>query len=419
MVGYLPVNRGFYNCLIIKGGEKMKKILKNTSKILTGLLVLTFIFVVTLGNADAKTAPSSITVKRAEVLSDMVTNHDHGFTIFTTSDGQYIYCLDVDKKPLVSGQTATLSTNGDAGLLYLLQNGYPNKTITGNTEIDKYVTQAAVWWYMDVTGQGGKMSNEFKNADETDIYKLIPKYIKPMVEKAQAAKDTQAKPSMDFKSGSTTFTLTSDGKYYESAYMSASLVGAKTYNVEISGGTKNTVVVDEQGNVGTTMNSSERFKVRVPAAELTEKADIKVKVTATGSIQKAKIYKPSDASYQRVIGLYDENVALSDSVSLSAKPKAHVCEVDGDKYYGKDGTEVDESTYKEECEPVRSCEFTDDKYYGKDGNEVDKATFDKECGEEVIVPNTSSNVSTLGIVGGMSLLATGAGLIAYRRKQLF
>ena len=291
-------------------GKKLKKV----NLLLVALVAM---FVVTLGNVDAKTAPSSITVKRAEVLSDMVTNHDHGFTIFTTSDGQYIYCLDVDKKPLVSGQTATLSTNGDAGLLYLLQNGYPNKTITGNTEIDKYVTQAAVWWYMDVTGQGGKMSNEFKNADETDIYKLIPKYIKPMVEKAQAAKDTQAKPSMDFKSGSTTFTLTSDGKYYESAYMSASLVGAKTYNVEISGGTKNTVVVDEQGNVGTTMNSSERFKVRVPAAELTEKADIKVKVTATGSIQKAKIYKPSDASYQRVIGLYDENVALEDTTSLS------------------------------------------------------------------------------------------------------
>ncbi|MEI3508464.1 MAG: LPXTG cell wall anchor domain-containing protein [Bacilli bacterium] len=236
-------------------------------------------------------------------------------------------------------------------------------------------------------------------------------------------------------------------KYYESAYMSATLVGTKTYNVEVSGATKNTVVVDEKGNIGTTMNSSERFKVRVPATEVSKKLDVNVKFSASGTIQKAKLYKPSDNTYQRVTGLYDEAVPLTKTVSLSVSPKQRVCEVVGDKYYGKNGTEVDkktyekecknsceyidgkyygkagnvvdEKTYKEECEPVRSCEFTDDKYYGKDGNEVDKATFDKECGEEVIVPNTSSNVSTLGIVGGMMLLASGAGIIAYRRKQLF
>ena len=446
MIGYLPVNRGFYNCLIIKGGENMKKFLKNAGKVFGCMLVIALAFVFTLGNADA--APSTITVKRTQTLEDLVNNYKYGFVVFTTTDGTTLYCVDPDKKLLRTNQTATFSKDGDAGLLYILQNGYPNKQITGNDEIDMYITQAAVWWYMDETGQAGKFSDIFKNAtSETDSYELVPNYIKPMVAKAKAAKDTQTKPSMKVSNNGTTMKLTSDGKYYESAYMSATLVGTKTYNVEVTGATKNTVVVDEKGNIGTTMNSSERFKVRVPATEVTKKLDIDVKFSASGTIKKAKIYKPSDNTYQRVTGLYDEAVPLTKTVSLNVSPKQRVCEVVGDKYYGKNGTEVDkktyekecknsceyidgkyygkagnvvdEKTYKEECEPVRSCEFTDDKYYGKDGNEVDKATFDKECGEEVIVPNTSSNVSTLGIVGGMMLLASGAGVIAYRRKQLF
>lgn len=54
-----------------------------------------------------------------------------------------------------------------------------------------------------------------------------------------------------------------------------------------------------------------------------------------------------------------------------------VCKVEDNKYYGKDGTEVDEDTYKSECANV--CKVVDDKYYGKDGTEVDKETYESEC----------------------------------------
>ncbi|MBQ9011340.1 MAG: thioester domain-containing protein [Bacilli bacterium] len=420
-----------------------------------------------LGVVSAATAPSSITVKRAEVLNDIITNHTHGFTIFTTSDGQYIYCMDVDKKALASGMTATASGNGDAGLLYILQNGYPYKTITGNDNIDKYVTQAAIWWYLDEN----KLSNEFKNATTTDIYQAIPKYIKPLVEGAKSAKDTQDTPSMTLTNNGTKMSLTSDSKYYESEYMVVTLTGAQSAEISLSGATKDTVIVDEGGNVGNTVSSGEKFKVRVPASEISSNANITVKASATGTIKRAKIFKPSDSTYQRVVGLYEENSNLNKEVTLSVASTKRVCEYTGGKYYGNDGTIVDKTTYEKQCKHVceytggkyygndgtvvgkatyekqckhvceytggkyygkngkevskdtynsecsNICVYTNDKYYGKNGNVVDKTTYDQECGQEITVPNTSANI-ILWVVGlGVVAIASGIGFIIYHDRK--
>ena len=481
----------------------MTKLFKYAKKIFASLLVITLTFVITLGVAQA--APQNITVKRAQTLEDLVTNYKYGFVIFTTNDGQIIYCVDPDKKGLTTGMTASFSRNGDAGLLYLLENGYPNKQITGNDESDKYVTQAAVWWYMDESGQAGKFPDSFKNATaETDEYGLIPNYIKPMVAKAKVAKDTQVKPSIKVLKNGTSLSLTDDGKYYESAFMSANVTGASTYNVKVDGATANTVIKTENGNIVTTLNSGEKFKVSVPAAEVNKNMDISITFTVVGTIKTAKIFAPSDqATYQRVAGLYTDNVSVSEVASLKLTAKKRICEIDGDvyygkdgnvvdkktynkecnrsceyvdnkyygkdgsevdkrqykiecehvceftdnkyygkdgrvvdkktynkecnhsceyvdnKYYGKDGKEIDKKTFEKECEPSHVCEFTDDKYFGLDGKEVDKSTYDKQCGQEVIVPNTASNVSALGIILGIIMMLSGVSVIAYRNNKLF
>jgi len=150
----------------------------------------------------------------------------------------------------------------------------------------------------------------------------------------------------------------------------------------------------------------------------TEKTNLTVKFTASGKVQKAMIYKTTNSEYQRVAGLYDEVVSLEQSTKLTVTPKARVCEIDGDKYYGINGTEVDKATYDKECNK-HVCEIVDDEYYGANGTIVDKATFDSECGNEVIVPNTSSNVSTLAIVMGLLMIVSGSGLIAYKSKKSY
>ncbi len=416
----------------------MKNVILKFTKMFSICMIFVMVCALSISSVSAASAPSSITVKKADRLSDLVTNYEYGFTIFETSDGKTVYCMDVDLKPLTNGQKATLVGNGDAGLLYLLQNGYPNKKIMGNDEGDKYITQAAIWWYVNE----GKLSNEFKNATkETDSYELVSRYIKPMVEKARSAKDTQVKPSMTVTDNGTTMTLSKDGKYYESAYISAALVGAKTYSVTTSKGS----IIAEDGSTKNTFNSSERFKVRVPASEITKEVNISVNLSATGTVKKAKIYKTSDSAYQRVVGLYDDETVLKDSVKLSVKPKSNpVCEIKDNKYYGKKGNEVDKSTYEKECkkscqvendkyygkdgsvvdkktyenECLNTCVIIDDKYYGKDGNVVDEATFNSECGQEVVVPNTSSNVSPLAIALGMLTILGGASIVICRGRKL-
>ena len=67
--------------------------------------------------------------------------------------------------------------------------------------------------------------------------------------------------------------------------------------------------------------------------------------------------------------------------------------------------------------PHNVCEIVDDTYYGPEGTIVDKETFDRECGEEIIVPSTSANASTVAIVIGIMLVGAGAGLVIYRTRK--
>ena len=348
----------------------MKNLFKKTWKFAASFLAIILVCVIAFNGAYA--APNSVTVKATDYTKDFINDNDSAMTMFTTTDGNTVYCMDIDKKALVQGMSATLVGDADAGILYILQNGYPKKTYKNNKGMDAYITQMALWMYVSED----KVSSNFKNATgEADKYGLVAS-TKKLVSEARNAKDTSVKPSMTVNAGSKDMSLTSDGKYYESAYMSATLVGTKTYNVNVSGATKNTIVISESGKIVTTMNSGEKFKVRVPASEATNAMNITVNFGATGATTKAKIYKPTDNSYQRVVGVYEDTTELSGNASLTLTPK-RVCEFADGKYYGKEGNEVDKKTYIKECKHV--CEFTDNKYYGKDGEEVDKKTFNKEC----------------------------------------
>ena len=54
-----------------------------------------------------------------------------------------------------------------------------------------------------------------------------------------------------------------------------------------------------------------------------------------------------------------------------------ICKVENGKYYGKDGNEVTEKVYKDEC--LKICKVEKGKYYGKDGNEVTEKVYKEEC----------------------------------------
>ncbi len=334
--------------------------MKKSFKLFSLTLLATLLFAFNFGTVSA--APESITVKRADVVSDLVTNKDHGFTVFETTEGKTIYCLDNLKPALVTGQVASYAGVADDGILYILKNGYPNKKPTISEEANFYITQAAIWWYMDDTNQGSnQLSDEFINATKTDASELIPK-IRSLVANAKNYKDNQVKPTVSVSLNNDALSLTSDSRYYESQPITVKVTGANNYSAIFTGGTANTAIVNINGTPTTNFKAGELFKVRIPASELTEKTDINIKVTANGIKQTAKVYKPSNENYQRVVGLFDENISVSQNLKLTASPET---------------TSV-----------------------------------------EVKVPNTSANILMLSVALGIIIIIVGVGIIVNRSKKL-
>lgn len=85
---------------------------------------------------------------------------------------------------------------GDYGLCHILSGGYPFRSICGNDDVDRFITQAAVWWYLSDKGIGN-LSNCFKESS-SDPYFLRPE-IKKLVEDAHTASIRKGTPTFEFE----------------------------------------------------------------------------------------------------------------------------------------------------------------------------------------------------------------------------
>lgn len=324
-------------------------------KFLTGLLSLAVMFsIIPAVNAENAT----MTVKREAVMESYI-GDNNGFTSYVTTDGTIVYCMDLDKPGATTGTGYKYITNGDAGLLYLMENGYPNKKITNRNEIDRYITQSAVWWYLSDIGQTAKMNVAFQTTDR-EAYKGIRDEIKKLVAGAKNAK-AQAS-SIKIQNSKTSLSLTSDEKYYESSVMSVNLSGAQTYTITVSGGTKGTIVTDENGSAKSEFKANEKFKIRIPSNELTASANIVVKASAQGG-KAAAVYAPNDSSFQRVVSTKITTKTMEDAITLAVSPS--------------------EST----------------------------------PGVEISVPNTAANIPFIILGVGIVLIAAGIGVFWYADKK--
>ncbi len=286
----------------------MKKILVTLFSL---LLVFTCIMPV-----NAEEAPKAFTVKREAVMESYIGDTNH-FTSFVTTDGTIVYCMDLEKNGATSGTNYTYSKTGDKGLLYIMEHGYPNKRITSTIEIDRYITQAAVWWYLSDTGQTSKISEAFKTTDK-EAYVGIRNEIVKLVNGAKASKEA-SKTTIKMNTTNTNLGLTDDEKYYESNVITVNLSGADTYKVSVTGGTNGTIITDENGSAKSEFKAGENFKIRIPSSELTSEANLTVTVSAAGG-KSVAVYDPSDSSFQRVVSskIYTENV--TDTLNLKVTP---------------------------------------------------------------------------------------------------
>ncbi len=408
-------------------------------KIFNAIISLLIVCVVSISLMPViNAAPKNPTVSKEGVMVSYI-GENYGWAKFKTSDGKTAYCMDLKKKWPEKTTNVSLQKEGDAGLTYILQNGYPYKTIKGNGEQDRFITQAAVWWYLSDTGQTDKLSADF-TTNAADPYGIRP-YIQKLVNEAKSAK-ASAEAKLEVNVSNSNMTVSSDGKYFVSSEIAPTLTGVKTYKVSVEGAPSGSIVTDTKGTTKNTFNAGEKFLVKIPVSALGKTTTIKVKVSAAASTTKAYIYQPTDTSYQRLVALYTDDNELSKTVNLTAKvdtPKVCVDYVivgdvkpdpnltdptPGRSCYDK-GTKYNQE--KELTTRQEGCKFNG--WYTKDdltGKWKDGTALNKnmtlygawDCGAVITVPNTASKLplTILGI--GLLIIAGGVAIVIYRDKKL-
>ena len=309
----------------------MKKLKMHKFKltILAVLIAMLGIFTITGTNA-ASSAPTTFTADSEKLLEGYIDNWHYGK--LTSSLGGYVYCRDFNLG-IPYGVTMTLEGEAPAAIAYILSNGFPRTSITGNDDMDYYITQAALWWYMDLHMGGNNLPDSFKTTG-SDPHNLRP-HIKKLVEGAESV-SSYATPAISLVNNDTSLNLSSDKKYYESNAISAkTLYTTGNYTISLSGAPSGTTVVNAgTGASQTSFAPNESFKVRIPVDAVdTGDLNITVKATATGSINKAYMYKSSDPSKQSVFGsvLYPETSTVTDQTNLTlSTSKVTITKIDDD-----------------------------------------------------------------------------------------
>lgn len=417
--------------------------MKNMKKLssLFCLLLMTVMFAFT-GLNSVSAAPKTATVNSKGVMGALI-GDTYEFNKFKIDD-KVAYCVDLGKNWSPDGTPVTLLKEADAGVRYILENGYPYKyPYSGNADASRYITQAAVWWYLADTGQTSKLSEDF-TTNSADTYNVRP-IIKQLVAGAKSAKAT-ADPSLNVNASNTEMTLSSDKKYYVSNEISVSLTGASTYKVSVSGA-EGVVVTNASGEAKSEFSSNEKFIVKVPVSSISKTTNLSVNVSSSSNVTKAYIYSPGDASYQKVAALYTEEVKLEKTITLSAKVitpgKPSVCveyvivgnvipdpaltdPTPGKSCYDKGTKYTQESVLTTR---QKTCKFkgwyTKETLTGRwtDGTKLDKdlilyGAWDCEKGTTISVPATAANTPFMILGVGSVIIIAGVGVYFYRSKKL-
>ena len=297
----------------------MKKVISKIFKIIAAFVITATLVFADTESVDA--AAKTIKVGKATLLPGYVAGTK--YNIKPLVGGGYGYCLNIHKGN-ASNTTQYLQNEMNAGIAYILENGYPKKHFTSDKKKDFYITQGAIWWYLDDTTGTSYLSKSFKT-NGSDKYGLR-KYMKKLVSGAkEAKKNGYSKPSLNAKVSSTKMTLSSDKKYYVSKAIDANAKNIDgKYKVSVTSAPSGTIITDTNGNKQTSFKASEKFLIKIPASKIAEGKTVsaKVKITASSTINKAYKYAPKNDSIQPMTVLQPYTKSVSDTIGVKAtKPK--------------------------------------------------------------------------------------------------
>lgn len=311
--------------------------LKKVGMLSLVLMIISSLFSGIVLNVEAASVPKSFTATSEKYLDGYIAGYRFGKK--KNSAGGYVYCNNIHKGT-PHGEKMTLVGQAPAGIAYILANGYPSKSITGNSDYDYYITQAAVWWYLDDTTGSSNLSKSFKTTG-SDPHGLR-KYVKSLVTAAKKVKGYST-ASLTVNSASSAMTLSSDKNYYVSNSIGVTAKSVSgNYSVSLSGAPSGTRIVNASTlSDASSFATNEKFKVMVPVASAQNlKTTITVNIKATGSVDKAYEYKSSDSSVQNVYGkaLYPTTSNLSAKTTLDlATSKVSIKKIDSKTKQGLAG----------------------------------------------------------------------------------
>ena len=291
-------------------------------KLATGLFLVLIMVVASIMNVQA--AESSINVGPARKVNKKFIA-GRAFAYKQTTDGRYLYCVE-EAKDRVSNVKANLvqnSTRVDGGIIYILKNGFPEKSITGDNDKDYYITQTAIWWYLDSTRGTTNLSDKFKRTGEDpyDMRKLVKELVNGGLAHRYDKVD-ESQPTLELTSGSTN-SMSLENNYYVTNDIKAVSSGITGYTVTIENPVKGITIVPSTGQEFSYYNSfkigaTDTFKIKVPASSVAEAITLKINATADGNtIYRAYEYNPTDKDMQNVVLLEKTPTSVSTSATFT------------------------------------------------------------------------------------------------------
>ena len=289
--------------------------------ILFSLIMLVSMLFIGTANAET-TAPSSYVIDGSKLHTIYGSSYLSGSQYIDiqfkkTTDGKIIYCIERSKAPIGSSTTEkyTLQKELSSKVAYVMENGYPNKSIFGNADKDYYTTGLAIWYVInpnDSTFEYFNLANGTYRGNSSDIVVEMAKLVNG------ANSYSYTNPSIKINNSNSNLSLSSDGKYYVSSSMGVKTTGAVgNYTVSLSNAPEGTIVTDTKGNAKTTFATNESFLVKVPVSNVKKISnEFKVNVSAKGTINKAYAYTSTRSNVQNTGALYPENSNINDSTTV-------------------------------------------------------------------------------------------------------
>lgn len=290
------------------------------------VLLATMLFFVDCVNA--KDVPGAISVDAGLNGKNLSYINSVSFRVKKSSSGNYVYCLNRHKNTYAV-ENFFVAQKLDAGFKYLIENGFPNTSITGDSNKDYYITQIAIWLYQDRTGQyveyNGNKSNldvDFivKNNNSNDDSEHLMKNIIVLLEGAINARNSSKECTNDVIGvGNYNIELKKSGDYYVSDAVSVKASGS--YTVEFVGSIKGAVITDSNGLEKTTFSKNDKFVIKVPTNVTFKAFSVIIKSTAKCSNSSFVYeYRSKVSDHQNILPavIYDSGDA---SVNSSAEIK--------------------------------------------------------------------------------------------------